>query len=461
MESQTPSPKTFKISGYNQGVQKIITVLFMLLIFYSCKRDIPIQYPPPNLTITAVEPLTGKHGDTIIISGTKFNPDPSEDTVKFNGVTAEVKKASANTLYVIVPITSTGVITVNRISAPGPVFTYIPTIFVSTFAGSGFIDYSVDSISGVAFPGYSDGPVEQAKFNGPSRLYFDKQGNLFVEDYYNACIREISTGVVSTFADYHLIGYQSPTILDPEFGNMGGITFDATGNLYVSEEGLQRIRKISGGMISNFAGTGIIGSQNGPASTAEFYDPGDIVFDLQGNLFVQENNDIRKISPSGVVSSFAGGGTLGVGGFQDGQGTDARFNNPIAITLDVQGNIYVADNGNKRIRKITPSGFVSTFAGSGTEGLQDGSADSARFSLIKGICLDASGNLYVSDISCIRKITPNGFVSTLAGTKTVGFADGPDATAKFYYPGGLAFDAQGNLYVADEGNQRIRKITIQ
>jgi len=474
MESQISSSVNFRISGYNQDFQKsgcgpkmtrvLIFSMCIILLFSSCKKD---SYPPPppppphQITITEISPLSGRHGDTIIITGTNFSLNPTDDTVKFNGITAVVQKASAGKLYVIVPQTSTGVITVNGISSTGPPFNYLLTVLVTTFAGTGIIDYSIDTI-GYAFGGNLDGPSMQAKFDGPSAIYFDKLGNLFVEDYYNESVREISGGFVSTIADYHLIGYQYVTYpTGGEFGVMGGIALDASGNLYVSTEVFEKIRRISGGKIFDFAGSGVLGNQDGPVETAQFYYPGNMAFDPQGNLFVCEINDIRKISPAGIVGTFAGGGTPGVYEYRDGQGTDARFSSPGALTIDAQGNIYVTDRGNNRIRKITPSGFVSTIAGSGIQGLQDGPADSARFSAINGICLDTLGNLYVSDFSCIRKITPDGFVSTLAGTKIIGYADGPAATAKFYYPEGLAFDEQGNLYVADSHNQRIRKITFE
>src|SRR5450432_2292878 len=221
MDSKIPPPRNFRIPGYNQGFQRLdwcpkmikalICFVCILLSFSSCKKDNstypPPPPPPPKITITDISPLSGKHGDTIIITGTNFSSNPTDDTVKFNGITAVIQKASAGKLYVIVPQTRTGVITVNGISSTGPLFNYLLTVLVTTFAGSGFIDYTVDTI-GYAFGGNLDGPNMEAKFNGPSAIYFDKLGNLFVEDYDNESVREISGGFVSTFADYRLIGYQ-------------------------------------------------------------------------------------------------------------------------------------------------------------------------------------------------------------------------------------------------------------
>lgn len=214
-------------------------------------------------------------------------------------------------------------------------------------------------------------------------------------------------------------------------------------------------------MVSTYAGTGAIGNQNGPDSTAQFYDPVSLALDAHDNLFVAEANDIRLISPAGTVSAFAGGGVLGAGGYLDGPDTTARFSNPVGIAADAQGNTYVTDNNNKRVRKITPSGLVSTLAGNGVQGFKDGPADSAQFYLLHGIAVDAQGNVYVCDWHCIRKITPDGNVSLFAGGYTPGFLDGPAATALFNFPVGLAFDAAGNLYVADASNTRIRKITFE
>jgi sugar lactone lactonase YvrE len=180
--------------------------------------------------------------------------------------------------------------------------------------------------------------------------------------------------------------------------------------------------------------------------------------DAQGNIYVADsyNNRIRKITATGIVSTLAGSSTAG---FADGNGTAARFDHPRGVTADVQGNIYVADSWNHRIRKITPAGVVSTVAGS-TAGNADGSGISAQFFYPGGMASDVQGNIYVADASNdrIRKITSAGVVSTLAGS-TYGFADGSGTVAQFYNPSGVATDAQVNIYVADASNNRIRKIT--
>jgi len=214
------------------------------------------------------------------------------------------------------------------------------------------------------------------------------------------------------------------------------------------------------GQTSTLAGSGAAGSADGIGASSSFSRPTGVALDAAGNTYVadQYNHKIRKITPTGVVTTFAGSGTVGSA---DGTGTAASFNLPFGLTVDAAGNVYVADSGNNKIRKITPAGVVSTFAGSGVQGAADGSATTASFYFPTGVKLDTSGNLFVADFSNhkIRKILPTGDTSTFAGSGSTGSADGTGTAASFFDPVGIEMDAAGNLYIADKSNQKIRKIT--
>ncbi len=218
------------------------------------------------------------------------------------------------------------------------------------------------------------------------------------------------------------------------------------------------------GTTSDFAGTGYGGYADGAGAVAEFRLPTGIVKDAAGNLFVadRDNYCIRKITPAGVVTTFAGGGTPG---FVDGTGTAAKFNLPFGITIDASGNLYVGEINNNAIRKITPAGVVTTLAGNpnGYSGTQDGYGSSARFNSPVGLTTDAAGNVYVADFNNhrIRKVTPAGLVTTLAGNSNgfYGLQDGTGTAASFYHPIALAFDQSGNLIIADYFNHAVRKMT--
>jgi sugar lactone lactonase YvrE len=179
----------------------------------------------------------------------------------------------------------------------------------------------------------------------------------------------------------------------------------------------------------------------------------------QGAIYIDDTNNgrMRKISAAGQVSTFAGKETKG---YVDGDTSVAEFLNPNAIVFDKQGNMYVADNGNYCIRKITPAGMVSRFSGIGTTGMADGGPGVAQFQYINDMVINNDGNLFLCDGDRIRKVTPIGEVSTIAGSST-GYADGSGPDAKFNYPAGLAIDAEGNLYVADAMNNRVRKISFK
>jgi sugar lactone lactonase YvrE len=314
----------------------------------------------------------------------------------------------------------------------------------------------VSTLAGLAgSTGSDDGTGSAARFNYPSGVAVDSSGNVYVADSYNYTIRKITPGgVVSTLAG-----------LAGSFAGPSGVAVDSSGNVFVADSGNYTISKITPvGLVSTLAGlAGSIGSADGTGSTARFNVPIGVAVDSSGNVHVADagNHTIRKITPGRVVSTLAG--LANSSGSADGTGSAARFDVPVGGAVDSSGNVYVADLGNHTIRKITPGGVVSTLAGlAGSSGSTDGTGSAARFWLPNGVAVDSSGNVYVADTenSTIRKITPGGVVSTLAGlARSIGSADGTGSAARFALPYGVAVDSSGNVYVADSYNWTIRKIT--
>ena len=249
------------------------------------------------------------------------------------------------------------------------------------------------------------------------------------------------------------------------FNLPNAVATDGAGNVYVADTFNHTIRKITpAAVVTTLAGTaGVSGSADGTGAAASFYLPIGIATDSAGNVYVADrfNHTIRKITSAGVVSTLAG--TAGMVGSADGTGAAASFNNPAGVATDSAGNVYVADRFNHTIRKITPAGLVSTLAGTaGVQGNADGTGAVALFTFPQGVATDGAGNVYVADTNncTIRKITPAGVVSTLAGTSgQTGTTDGIGAAARFTNPEGVATDGAGNVYVADTDNHTIRKIT--
>ncbi len=238
----------------------------------------------------------------------------------------------------------------------------------------------------------------------------------------------------------------------------------AGGALVVAETQANRISQVSSsGVVTLVAGsaTGSSGSANGTGQAALFSAPTGVAVDASGNIFVADQNNhlIRKITSTGVVSTFAGNGAPG---FRDATGTQAGFKFPVDVALDSAGNLYVADGGNNRIRKITPAGVVTTLAGTGAAGSTDGPGASATFNVPTGVAVDSTGRVFVAETSGdrIRLIDTSGQVSTYAGTGVSGSLDASTATqATFASPYHLAVDASENVFVADTGNNLIRQIT--
>ena len=300
--------------------------------------------------------------------------------------------------------------------------------------------------------------------SAPSGIVTDAKGNLYVAGGFNIS-KVTPAGEISILAGEDIASDSGSAA---QFGWLFGITIDAAGNLYVT--GASGISKITPkGVLSSLAGGGKTGFADGSGSAAQFDLLRGIAVDAAGNLYVVDRNNhrIRKISPAGAVSTFAGSKI----GYANGPGSVARFHYPTAIAIDAAGNLYVADSYNHRIRKITPKGMVSTFAGNGPSfigtgpsgyvegGFANGSKSVARFDNPVGIATDTAGNLYVADSGNfrIRKISPKGVVSTLAGSAKSGHVDGVGTAARFGELHAITIDAEGNLYVM--AGDVIRKVT--
>ncbi len=315
--------------------------------------------------------------------------------------------------------------------------------------------------------GDADGTNTVARFNYPSDVTVDNTGNLYVADTFNSTIRKISSaGVVTTLAgSSEQIGSADGTNSAALFNFPSGITVDAAGDLFVADTDNSTLRKVtSTGSVTTLAGspTGA-GSDDAAGSRARFNTPFGIARDSAGNSYVADtmNHTLRKVTPSGLVSTIAG--AAGQPGSADATGSAARFNRPYAVAADTAGNLYVADAFNHTIRKVTSAGDVTTLAGSaGQSGSADGTNSFARFSSPTGVTTDQAGNVYVADSAnhTLRKITSTGVVTTLAGNPgQSGSNDGTNSTARFSSPFGVATDNSGNIFVTENASHTVRKVT--
>ncbi|WP_438422714.1 cadherin domain-containing protein [Aquimarina macrocephali] len=294
-------------------------------------------------------------------------------------------------------------------------------------------------------------------------IVVDASGNIYVADTRkHRILKYLSSGGTTTIAGSGVAGFADGSGITAQFDNPNGLAIDASGNLYVADTDNHRIRKITpAGVVSTIAGSGISGFVNGTGTVAQFDSPYGIDVRANGDLYVADtgNHSIRYISPAGVVSTYAG---TGIGGLVNGNATTAQFNEPIDVVIGLSTNLYIADASNHVIRQITDTGSVLTLAGS-TQGYADGVGTVAQFSSPYGVTRDTNGNIYVADKDNhrIRKITPAGVVSTYAGSGTIGFSNGNANVAQFDEPVNLCIDGSGTIYVTDYQNDYIRKIFVQ
>lgn len=320
--------------------------------------------------------------------------------------------------------------------------------------------WTVTTLAGSGTQGGNDGLGVAASFSMPVGMAVDSSGNVFVADNGNHKIRKITpTGTVTTFAGSGTAGAADGAASLAQFKNPSGLAIDAVGNVYVTEN--SKVRKITpAGVVSTLAGNGTLGNTNGTGANARFHSPTGVAVSKEGIVYIVDrgNNNIRKIEGAGVVTTLAGSGAEGSA---DGAGVNASFNYPQGITVDSNGAIYVADTRNNKIRRITSAGVVSTFAGTGIQGSVDGISTVSTFNNPYSLTVSVDGNLYVADTSNnkVRKITLEGEVSTIAGSGVRGSDDGLGPVATFKYTEGIAGDSNGILYVADYDNHKIRKVS--
>jgi len=315
------------------------------------------------------------------------------------------------------------------------------------------------------------GAADQAKLYNPSGVAVDASGNLYIADTSNNCIRQVDTsGIIETVAGDGTEGYSGDggPATEAKLRWPRGVAVDASGNLYIADTSNHCIWQVdTSGIITTVAGDGIEGysGDGGPAVQASLFDPRGVAVDASGNLYIADsyNSCIRKVDMGGIITTVAGNGTYGYSG-DGGPATEAKLRYPYGVAVDASGNLYIADLTNHCIRQVDTSGIITTVAGDGTHGYSGdgGPATEAKLSYPRGVAVDASGNIYIADMTnnCIRQVDTSGIITTVAGDGTHGYSGdgGPTTEAKLCSPCGVAVDASGNIYIADRWNSCIRKV---
>jgi uncharacterized repeat protein (TIGR02543 family) len=320
--------------------------------------------------------------------------------------------------------------------------------------------------------GYSgdNGPATSALLNNPCGVAVDTEGNLYIADAQNYRIRMVSPGgTITTVAGTGVAGYSGDDgpATSALLSFPCAVAVDADGDLYIADR--QRIRKISGGTITTVAGTGVAGysGDDGPATSAQLYNPTGVAVDTAGNLYIADSNNyrVRKVSVLGTITTVAGTGTAGYSG-DDGLATSAEINYPVGVAVDAAGNLYVAEYYNHVIRKVSPGGTITTVAGTGVAGYSgdNGPAVSAKLEKPSDVAVDTAGNLYLADYQNyrVRKVSAAGTITTVAGSGSPGSVgdNGPATSAALGFVSGVAVDSTGHLYLADQWFNTIREATL-
>ncbi len=440
-----------------------LSVAFVCLLFFSCSdKDKDVQTCMECPIVSSISPTIGHSGDTVTIHGSNFS---DFNTVRFNGKVAKTFQESPTVIKAYVPANcGTGGVSVERsdklISNNDKEFTEIYKFTVSTHAGT----------AGTAY--YLDGSITYCFLNSPSAIAFDRLGNLYICDEKNYCVRQISGTKISTFAGKGLTpGYlNSPDPASALFNTPAGIAINANGEVFIGDHKNHCIRDVlPSGFVTAICGKGqVAGYANGDGTDALFNYPSKMMMlDDQRFLIVDSaNNVIRKSTVNGQVTLFAGSGAIGS---QNGDALKASFYLPAGMALLDNQTVLIADAGNSKIRSINAaSGTVADFAGYGKSGFFNGTLSNSMFNNPTAIAVrDMNGRkeIFIADTgnNMIRMIDSKNNVTTIVGDLQPGSQNGDGVTARLFGPTDLVFDPSNNgiLYIADKRNHTIRKVIIE
>ena len=354
----------------------------------------------------------------------------------------------------------------------------VASLFLPALCLAQGTSFNIATVAGTGAGGFTGngGAATSATLNVPIQVAVDASHNLYIADSNNNMIRKVSGGKISIVAGTGAAGYSGDgaAATSAQLSGPYSVWLDSSGNFYIGDLNNQVVRKVAGSTITTVAGNNTPGYSGdlGPATSAQFNLPFGLATDSSGNLYIADsaNHRIRVVAPTGTVSTVAGDGnyrTPPVGAFagDGGAATGAALNSPYGICLDSSGNLYIADSGNHRIRKVDTNGIITTVAGTGTAGVagDGGPALKAQLNRPWDVKVDSAGDLFIADYnnSRIRMVTPDGVIKTIAGGTGTGYTgDGFIATnAQLNEPTGIAIDTNGNIYIADSANYVIRELT--